>query len=167
MKFKGLPKDCYGKANRLRVDAFNKMEHCENIYAIGDTCIQTTDPNFPDGHPQLGSVAQQQGKALADNFVTMTKNKNLKPFRYIDKGTMAIIGDQKAVADMTFPKITLTGWLAWFSWLFVHLFLLVSYRNRFRTFWNWFNAYLGKGQSQGIMIGKFPKGAPMSNKFEE
>ncbi|MCL8007380.1 NAD(P)/FAD-dependent oxidoreductase [Gelidibacter japonicus] len=167
LKFKGLPKDCYGKANRLRVDAFNKMEHCENIYAIGDTCIQTTDPNFPDGHPQLGSVAQQQGKALADNFVAMTKNKNLKPFRYIDKGTMAIIGDQKAVADMTFPKITLTGWLAWFSWLFVHLFLLVSYRNRFRTFWNWFNAYLGKGQSQGIMIGKFPKGAPMTNKFEE
>lgn len=166
MKVEGIPEDCYDKGNRLRVDAYNKVINSDHIYAIGDTCIQKTDPNFPEGHPQLGSVAQQQGKALADNFVAILKNTQTKPFTYKDKGAMAIIGDQKAVADMTFPKIILTGWLAWFSWLFVHLFLLVSYRNRFRTFWNWFNAYLGKGQSQGIMIGKFPKNAPLSNKDE-
>ncbi|MBA6151341.1 NAD(P)/FAD-dependent oxidoreductase [Gelidibacter maritimus] len=164
LKFKGLSEASYDKSNRIKVDAYNKVIHTDNIYAIGDTCIQTTDPNFPDGHPQLGSVAQQQGKALGANFVAMAKNDELKPFRYNDKGAMAIIGDQKAVADMTFPKIILTGWLAWFSWLFVHLFLLVSYRNQFRTFWNWFNAYLGKGQSQGIMIGKFPKDAPLTKK---
>lgn len=166
MKLKGISEESYDKGNRLRVDAFNKVANSENIYAIGDTCIQTTDPGFPEGHPQLGAVAQQQGKALAANFVAMERNKELKPFRYKDKGAMAIIGDQKAVADMTFPKVILTGWLAWFSWLFVHLFLLVSYRNRFRTFWNWFNAYLGKGQSQGIMIGKFPKEAPLSDEIE-
>ncbi|MBO3098614.1 NAD(P)/FAD-dependent oxidoreductase [Gelidibacter pelagius] len=166
MKYKGLPEDCYDETVRIRVDAFNKIEHCDGIYAIGDTCIQTTDLNFPNGHPQLGSVAQQHGKTLANNFIAMANNNKLKPFKYNDKGAMAIIGDQKAVADMTFPKVTLTGWLAWFSWLFVHLLLLVSYRNRFRTFWNWFNAYLGKGQSQGIMIGKFPKDAPLSNKSE-
>lgn len=166
MKVEGIPEDCYDKGNRLRVDAYNKVINSDHIYAIGDTCIQKTDPNFPEGHPQLGSVAQQQGKALADNFVAILKNTQTKPFTYKDKGAMAIIGDQKAVADMTFPKIILTGWLAWFSWLFVHLFLLVSYRNRFRTFWNWFNAYMGKGQSQGIMIGKFPKNAPLSNKDE-
>ncbi|RXJ49702.1 NAD(P)/FAD-dependent oxidoreductase [Gelidibacter gilvus] len=166
MKVEGIPEGCYDKGNRLRVDAYNKVVNSDYIYAIGDTCIQKTDPNFPEGHPQLGSVAQQQGKALADNFVAILKNTQPKPFTYKDKGAMAIIGDQKAVADMTFPKIILTGWLAWFSWLFVHLFLLVSYRNRFRTFWNWFNAYLGKGQSQGIMIGKFPKDAPLSNKDE-
>lgn len=154
MKFKGIPDDCYERGNRLSVDAFNKVAHTSNIYAIGDACVQKTDPNFPEGHPQLGSVAQQQGKALAENFVAMVKNKEQEPFSYVDKGSMAIIGDRKAVADMTFPKTTLTGWFAWFSWLFVHLFLLVSYRNRFRTFWNWFNAYIGKGQSQGIMIGK-------------
>ena len=154
IKFKGIPEECYEKGNRLSVDAFNKVPNTTNIYALGDACIQKTDHNFPEGHPQLGSVAQQQGKALAENFVAMVNNKTLQPFKYNDKGAMAIIGDQKAVADMTFPKTTLTGWFAWFSWLFVHLFLLVSYRNRFRTFWNWFNAYLGKGQSQGIMIGK-------------
>ncbi|HUH29190.1 NAD(P)/FAD-dependent oxidoreductase [Gelidibacter sp.] len=166
IKFKGIPDECYDKSNRLQVDAFNKVVHTDKIYAIGDTCIQTTDSDFPKGHPQLGAVAQQQGKALATNFVALLNNAQPQPFRYKDKGAMAIIGDQKAVADMTFPKIILTGWLAWFSWLFVHLFLLVSYRNRFRTFWNWFNAYLGKGQSQGIMIGKFPKDAPLSAKSE-
>jgi len=152
IKFKGIPEESYEKGNRLSVDAFNKVNHTENIYAIGDACIQKTDKNFPEGHPQLGAVAQQQGESLAENFEAMVENKKRKPFKYNDKGTMAIIGDQKAVADMTFPKMTLTGWFAWFSWLFVHLFLLVGYRNKFRTFWNWFNAYLGKGQSQGIMV---------------
>ncbi|WP_299392261.1 NAD(P)/FAD-dependent oxidoreductase [uncultured Gelidibacter sp.] len=153
-KINGIMEDAYEKGNRLTVDAFNKVAHYKNIYAIGDACIQKTDPEFPEGHPQLGSVAQQQGKALAENFIAMTKNKNWEPFKYKDKGAMAIIGDQKAVADMTFPKTTLTGWIAWFSWLFVHLFLLVSYRNKFRTFWNWFNAYLGEGHSQGVMVGQ-------------
>lgn len=154
MKFKGIPEACYEKGNRLTVDAFNKVANTDNLYAIGDACIQKTDPDWPKGHPQLGSVAQQQGKSLAENFVAMVKNKKLEPFKYNDKGSMAIIGDQKAVADMTFPKTTLTGFFAWFAWLFIHLFLLVGYRNKFRTFWNWANAYLGKGQSQGIMIGK-------------
>ncbi|MEO7285065.1 FAD-dependent oxidoreductase, partial [Gelidibacter sp.] len=154
LRFKGIPDECYERGNRLAVDAFNKVAHTNNIYALGDACIQKTDPDFPEGHPQLGSVAKQQGKAMAENFVAMVDNKTLQPFKYKDKGAMAIIGDKKAVAEMTFPKTTFTGWLAWAAWLFVHLYLLVSYRNRFRTFWNWFNAYLGKGQSQGIMIGK-------------
>ena len=67
---------------------------------------------------------------------------------------MAIIGDKKAVADMVFPKTTLTGFFAWMAWLFVHLFLLVDYRNQWKTFWNWANTYLGKGNSQGIMVGE-------------
>ncbi|MCK0125608.1 NAD(P)/FAD-dependent oxidoreductase [Gelidibacter sp. F2691] len=154
IKIKGIREDAYEKGNRLQVDAFNRVLNYDTIFAIGDACIQKTDPEFPEGHPQLGSVAQQHGKTLADNFVALVKNEKLEPFRYQDKGAMAIIGDQKAVADMTFPKTTLTGWIAWFSWLFVHLFLLVSYRNKFRTFWNWFNAYVGKGHSQGVMVGQ-------------
>lgn len=154
LTFKGIPEESYEKGNRLTVNEFNKVEGTENIYAIGDACIQKTDPDWPKGHPQLGSVAQQQGKALAKNFVAMSKNNKLEPFDYFDKGTMAIIGDQKAVADMATPKTTLTGWFAWIAWLFVHLFLLVDYRNRFRTFWNWANTYLGTGSSQGILFGE-------------
>ncbi|WP_373516288.1 NAD(P)/FAD-dependent oxidoreductase [Pricia sp.] len=154
IKFDGIAEDYYENGGRLAVDAFNKVIGSDSIFAIGDCCIQKTDPDWPDGHPQLGSVAQQQGKALAKNFSRMVKDKELEPFSYLDKGTMAIIGDKKAVADMTFPKTTLTGFLAWFAWLFVHLFLLVDYRNKWKTFWNWANTYLGKGNSQGIMIGE-------------
>lgn len=154
IKFDGIPRDYYEKGNRLAVDAVNKVIGSDSIFAIGDSCIQKTDPDWPDGHPQLGSVAQQQGKALAKNFSRMVEDKELEPFSYLDKGTMAIIGDKKAVADMTFPKTTLTGFFAWIAWLFVHLFLLVDYRNKWKTFWNWANTYLGKGNSQGIMIGE-------------
>ncbi len=156
IKFDGIPDSYYEKGNRLSVDAYNKVIGTDSMYAIGDSCIQKTDPDWPEGHPQLGSVAQQQGKALAKNFVRMVKNNELEPFSYLDKGSMAIIGDKKAVADMTFPKITLTGFFAWFAWLFVHLFLLVNYRNQWKTFWNWANAYLGKGYSQGIMVREDP-----------
>ncbi|TLP70606.1 NAD(P)/FAD-dependent oxidoreductase [Maribacter sp. ACAM166] len=154
MKFNGIPEEYYASGNRIKVDAYNKLIDSENIYAIGDSCIQMTDSDWPKGHPQLGSVAQQQGKTLAENFTRMIEEDQPKPFSYLDKGSMAIIGDQKAVADMSFPKTTLTGFVAWFAWLFVHLFLLVNYRNQWRTFWNWANTYLGRGQSQGIMIGK-------------
>ena len=154
IKFDGISEGYYSKSGRLKVDAFNKVIGSDTMYAIGDSCLQTSDDDWPDGHPQLGSVAQQQGKALAKNFKRMLQGKELEPFNYLDKGTMAIIGDKKAVADMTFPKSTLTGFLAWFAWLFVHLFLLVDYRNQWKTFWNWTNTYIGKGNSQGIMVGE-------------
>jgi len=154
IKFEGIPETYYGPGDRLSVDAYNKVIGSDTIFAIGDCCIQKTDEDWPEGHPQLGSVAQQQGKALAKNFLRMVEEKELAPFSYLDKGTMAIIGDKKAVADMTFPKTTLTGFFAWVAWLFVHLFLLVDYRNKWKTFWNWANTYLGKGNSQGIMIGE-------------
>ena len=161
LKFEGFPDSSYESGNRLKVNEYNKVENTDNIFAIGDACIQMSDSHFPRGHPQLGSVATQQGKHLAKNFVAISKKLNGEPgaenpkaFHYNDKGSMAIIGKSKAVADLTIPKTTLTGWIAWISWLFVHLFLLISYRNRFRTMWNWTSAYLGHGQSQGIMVGE-------------
>ncbi|MGY3055104.1 NADH dehydrogenase [Pedobacter sp. UYEF25] len=159
-KFKGLPEESYDKGNRLKVDNLSKIEGTENIFAIGDSCIQTSDPDYPKGHPQLGSVAMQQGKAMAKNFIALVRNKKTKPFNYLDKGTMAIIGRSKAVADLTFPKTTLTGWLAWMAWSLIHLVLLANYRNRFRTLSNWAGAYFAQGQAQGIMIGE-SKNSPL------
>jgi NADH dehydrogenase len=70
---------------------------------------------------------------------------------------MAIIGHKKAVADLTTPKGTLTGLLAWMAWTFIHLLLLLNYRNQVKTLWNWANSYFSNGQSQGILVGKIPK----------
>ncbi|HLR33444.1 MAG TPA: NAD(P)/FAD-dependent oxidoreductase [Fodinibius sp.] len=150
--FEGMPEESYGRGNRLLVDEYNKVQGIENIYAIGDACLQKADQDFPDGHPQLATVAMQQGATLAKNFIAQNNGKSLTPFKYFDKGSMAIIGKSKAVADLTIPTSTFTGWFAWAMWLFVHLFQLISYRNRFKTMWNWTSAYFTQDQSLGMII---------------
>ena len=66
--FEGIPAESYGRGKRMTTDAFNKVNATQNIYAIGDTCIQLTDAEFPTGHPQVAQVAIQQGENLAKNF---------------------------------------------------------------------------------------------------
>ena len=154
--FKGLPNECYGSGKRLIVNEFNVVNGFENIYAIGDTCIQNTDENLPNGHPQVAQVALQQGKNLAINFECLLKNKALKPFTYKDKGVMAIIGRKKAVVDIP-PKLHLKGFFAWFIWIFIHLISLVHYRNRIITLYNWIVAYFTKDQSFRMIIRPFKK----------
>lgn len=150
--FDGLAKESYGRGRRLLVDEYNKVQGTLNIYAIGDTCLQTTDKNFPQGHPQLAQPAIQQGKNLARNFKAMLYNNNLTPFSYHDKGSMAIVGRSKAVADIPKPKMHIKGFIAWMMWLFVHLFSLINYRNRIKTMYNWTVAYFTKDQSLRMII---------------
>jgi NADH dehydrogenase len=150
--FEGIAAECYGRGKRLVVDEFNQVKGLKNIYAIGDTCIQTTDANFAQGHPQVAQVAIQHGSNLAANFKLKIKNKPLKPFRYKDRGSMAIIGSHKAVADLQHPGLHLGGFIAWLAWLFIHLMSLITYRNRARTFYNWMIAYLAKDQSLRMII---------------
>lgn len=150
--FDGIPKESYGRGRRLLVDEYNKVQGTQNIYAIGDTCLQTTDKKFPQGHPQLAQPAIQQGKNLARNFKAMQNGAPLTEFSYHDKGSMAIIGRNKAVAELPKPKMIFKGWIAWAMWLFVHLFSLISYRNRIMTMYNWTAAYFTKDQSLRMII---------------
>ena len=150
--FEGIPVESYGRGKRMLVDEFNKVTGISNIYAIGDTCLQTTDENFPEGHPQVAQVAIQQGKSLARNFKLAVKNQPLRAFKYDDQGSMAIIGSHKAVADLQKPNLHLSGFIAWMAWLFIHLMSLITYRNRVRTFWNWMVAYFTKDQSLRMII---------------
>lgn len=150
--FEGIPSTCYGRGKRMLVDANNKVIGMKNIYAIGDTCLQTTDANFPQGHPQLAQVAIQQGKNLAKNFKRAATAQPLLPFKYVDKGSMAIIGRNKAVADLVTPNLHLSGLIAWMAWLFVHLMSLITYANRARTFWHWMVAYFTKDHSLRMII---------------
>ncbi|SDW47588.1 NAD(P)/FAD-dependent oxidoreductase [Flavobacterium degerlachei] len=150
--FEGIPAESYGRGKRMSTDAYNKLSGSQNIYAIGDTCIQLTDENFPQGHPQVAQVAIQQGLNLAANFKLMNKNKPLVPFKYNDKGSMAIIGKNKAVVDLPSPKWHFKGFIAWLIWLFVHLISLITYRNRIATFINWTIAYFSKDQSLRMII---------------
>lgn len=148
----GLPGSSYGPGDRLRVDAFGRVAGVPNVFAIGDASLQTTDDRFPHGHPQLASVAAQQGRHLARNLVARLSGEALRPFRYLDKGSMAIIGRSKATADLTVPRSTVTGWIAWAMWLFVHLFQLIGYRNRLSTMWDWTTAYFMRDRSLGMIL---------------
>ena len=152
MRFNGLSDEMYGRSNRLLVDEFNKIIGTENIYAIGDTAYMESDKNFPNGHPQVAQPAMQQGKNLAKNLILALANKPQKPFQYNDKGSMAIIGRNKAVVDLPKPKVHFKGFLAWMAWLFVHLMSLSMPRNKVNTLYHWALAYFSKNSSLRMII---------------
>jgi|SRR5450432_160427 len=160
MVFDGIPPACYGRGKRMLADPYNKVIGVEDVYAIGDTCMQTHEGAYPNGHPQLAQVSIQQGKLLGSNLKSSAYGKPLKPFKYHDKGTMAIIGRNKAVCDLP-NGIHFKGFIAWFMWLFIHLISLINYRNRIKTLYNWTVAYLNKDQSLRFIVRpRFPNEKP-------
>jgi NADH:ubiquinone reductase (H+-translocating) len=146
----GLPDTTIGRSRRIMVDEINKVQGQNNIYAIGDICFQTTDPSFPEGHPQLAQVAIQQGTLLAKNFKRMSRNEKLKPFRYNDKGSMAIISKFKAVTDL--PKFFVKGFFAWLLWLFIHIIPIAGFRNKVRLAFSWFWSFITNDPTLRLII---------------
>lgn len=144
--FKGIPADALGRGNRMITDQFSRVKGLEDVFAIGDIGIQFTDEAYPGGHPQLAQPAIQQGTFLAKNLLRMARGKELKPFKYFDRGDMAIIGKNMAVADLFKHKLHLGGFLGLLSWLFIHLISLVNYNNMVKTLYNWTIAYLTNDQ---------------------
>ncbi len=142
------------RANRYKVDNFNKIEGFETIYALGDIALMTTE-NYPKGHPQVAQPAIQQGRRLGKNFKKMLVNKKMEPFTYFDKGTMATIGRNKAVCDV--KNMHFAGAFAWFLWMFVHLWFLVGFRNRVITFFNWTYSYINYDRAARLIIRPFRK----------
>lgn len=138
-----------GRGNRVLVDEFNQVKGLESVYAIGDIAL-TESASTPNGHPQVAQVAIQQASTLAKNLQNMQNNRNLKPFRYYDKGSMATIGRNKAVVDL--PFLSFQGFFAWIVWMFVHLMSIVGVKNRMLIFINWLWNYLTYDQSLRLII---------------
>jgi len=145
----GIPNESVGRGKRMLVNEFNMLKGFEDIYSIGDSCIMST-PEYPNGHPQVAQVAIQQGINLAKNLIAMNKNAKLKPFRYIDRGSMATIGRNRAVADLPFLKFS--GFTAWLTWMFVHLMAIVGVKNRLLIFINWMWNYMTYDQSLRLIL---------------
>ena len=145
-----IPPECMGRGGRLKVDAYNRVEGLEDVFAIGDQCIMTADKDYPNGHPQLAQVAIQQGKLLAENLKRLEKKKALKPFHYKNLGSMATVGRNRAVAE--FKKVKTQGWIAWILWLVVHLRSILGVRNRISVMLNWMYNYFTYDQSLRIII---------------
>lgn len=149
----GLPENSIGKGRRILVDAYNKVEGTNTIYALGDIALMLSEEKYPKGHPQLAQVAIQQGKNLAANFKRIEDGKVLEPFHYNDKGSMAIISKYNAVVDL--PKHSFNGFIAWLTWLFIHIIPLVGFKNKIQLAVDWFRLFITNNPSIRLIL--FPK----------
>ena len=134
----GIPKEIIVKGNRIKVDKYNRMIGSEYVFAIGDIAFMENE-DFPKGHPQLANVAIKQAKNLAANMKRLIRDKQLQEFKYKNPGTMATVGKHKAVVDL--PFMSFQGRLAWFTWMFLHLMLILSVKNKLTIFINWAISY--------------------------
>jgi NADH dehydrogenase len=129
----GVPADAVQK-NRILVDEYNRVKGSENLFALGDAALLATD-HYPEGLPMLAFPAMQQGANLGKNLVRLAKGKPLQKFWYLDMGTLATVGRNRAVADLPFLKTQ--GMFAWFLWMAIHLVRITGFRNRLIAFSDW------------------------------
>ncbi len=149
------------RANRYQVNSFNLIDGYTNIFALGDIALMKTDA-YPKGHPMVAQPAIQQGKHLSKNLKRLFNNKEMVPFKYFDKGSMATIGRNKAVVDI--GKFKFGGFFAWFVWMFIHLWFLVGFRNRFITFFNWSYNYINYDKAARLIVRPFKNKTSVTDK---
>ena len=125
-------------ANRVAVDPTMQVKNYPNVWALGDIAAAIGK----DGNtlPMVAPVAIQQGKFIAKQIMRISKNQKLENFKYLDKGSMATIGRNKAVVQVKSLKIS--GAIAWLIWLWLHLFYLLGGRNKIGTMADWTWNYL-------------------------
>ncbi len=141
--------------NRFLVDRFNRVKGYEDIFAVGDVALMVTE-KYPKGHPQLAPVAIQQGKLLAKNLRRLISHKEMRPFEYLDKGSMATVGRNKAIVDLPTGQ-QVSGFFAWVIWMFVHLISIIGFRNKLVVFSNWVWNYFTYDRGMRLIIRPFIK----------
>ena len=146
----GIQAEALGRGRRILVDEHNEVKGLTNVFAIGDQCLMTADPNYPNGHPQLAQVAIQQARLLARNLRARQGGKPLSPFHYKDLGSMATIGRNRAVAEIGGAKWG--GFTAWMLWLVVHLRSILSVRNKVIVLLNWIWNYVTYDRSLRLIL---------------
>lgn len=164
----GFEATCIVSGNRLKVDEYNRVIGHPNIFAIGDVAAMISEVN-PYGHPMMAQPAMQQGKTLAKNLPRLIKGKTLKPFRYKDRGSMATIGRNRAVADLKLfnKEFRYKGFIAWLIWMFIHLISIVGFRNRLVVLINWTFSYFSYDKGMRLIIGKKKENLPSENIAEK
>ena len=144
----GIDESHLGRGFRFKVDEFNRIPGVEDVFAIGDQCLQTSDAAYPNGHPQVAQVAIQQAKNLAKNLKRIDQGADsnaLTAFRYKNLGSMATIGRNKAVVEI--GKFRSQGFFAWVLWLVVHLRSILGVKNKVMVLLNWLWKYVSYNDS--------------------
>lgn len=144
----GIDESHLGRGFRFKVDEYNRIPGVEDVFAIGDQCLQTSDAAYPNGHPQVAQVAIQQAKNLAKNLKLINQgadSSELTAFRYKNLGSMATIGRNKAVVEI--GKFRSQGFFAWVLWLVVHLRSILGVKNKMMVLLNWLWKYVSYNDS--------------------
>lgn len=144
----GIDESHLGRGFRFKVDEYNRIPGVEDVFVIGDQCLQTSDAAYPNGHPQVAQVAIQQAKNLAKNLKLIVKgadSSELTAFRYKNLGSMATIGRNKAVVEI--GKFRSQGFFAWVLWLVVHLRSILGVKNKMMVLLNWLWKYVSYNDS--------------------
>ena len=144
----GIDESHLGRGFRFKVDEFNRIQGVEDVFVIGDQCLQTSDASYPNGHPQVAQVAIQQAKNLAKNLKLIVKgadSSELTAFHYKNLGSMATIGRNKAVVEI--GKFRSQGFFAWVLWLVVHLRSILGVKNKMMVLLNWLWKYVSYNDS--------------------
>ncbi|WP_018462134.1 NAD(P)/FAD-dependent oxidoreductase [Thermus oshimai] len=137
----GLPTDPRG---RVPTDPFLRLPGHPEVYAVGDVNGL--------GLPGLAPVALQQGRLAAENLLRALRGQEPIPFRYRDRGQLAVIGRNKAVAEI--GGLAFTGFPAWALWAFVHIRELIGFRNRLLVLLNWGYTYLFREPGVRVLLGE-------------
>jgi len=144
----GIDESHLGRGFRFKVDEYNRIPGVEDVFAIGDQCLQTSDAAYPNGHPQVAQVAIQQAKNLAKNLKLINQGADssaLTAFHYKNLGSMATIGRNKAVVEI--GKFRSQGFFAWVLWLVVHLRSILGVKNKMMVLLNWLWKYVSYNDS--------------------
>ena len=144
----GIDESHLGRGFRFKVDEYNRIPGVEDVFAIGDQCLQTSDSAYPNGHPQVAQVAIQQAKNLAKNLKLINQgadSSEFTAFHYKNLGSMATIGRNKAVVEI--GKFRSQGFFAWVLWLVVHLRSILGVKNKMMVLLNWLWKYVSYNDS--------------------
>jgi NADH dehydrogenase len=137
------------KAGRVFVNPDLSLPNAKNVFVIGDMASLKMENGEPV--PGVGGAAEQMGTRAAKNILADIAKKPRVNFSYWDKGTMATIGRSKAIADIRGWKFSVL--IAWFMWLFLHIVLLIGFRNRMAVLVDWAWAYLTRERSARLITG--------------
>jgi len=135
---------------RTMVNEYLNIDGADNIFVAGDMAHTKGEDGNP--LPGVAPVAMQQGKYIARELINLAKNGTRTPFKYFDKGQMATIGRSKAIVE--FAGMKLSGFVAWVTWLFVHILYLTGFKNRVFVIFQWGWSYLTFHRGARLVINK-------------
>jgi len=140
------------RSKRVPVRPTLQLPQHDDVFIAGDLAYLETDGVAV---PALAPAAIQQGRHVAANLRRLWRQEELKPFRYLNKGSLATIGRRRAVGALPLPggrELKLSGVIAWAGWLFIHLMYLVGFRNRLAVLFDWAWAYLTFQRSARVVL---------------